>query len=557
MKTRRLMLFWLLAALTLVGGQYEDRWFYVSRNLMTDQDLADVEELVRTASKVNLNGMLFACGVEGYATWGPDRKARLAQLRRTCESNGVEIIPIIWSIGYGTMLGRNRNYVEGILCKDIPYVAKGKKAVYQQAEKPLLANGDFEQHNGDRFAINGWIDAAGKRSFADTAVVHSGKCAVRLENFATDKYGHGRICMKVTLTPNRRYRMKVFAKSEGLVPNKGKFMLQFYGTNGSQKSAIIPDIAPTQEWKEYDLVFSSGEMTEGLMYVGMWGGVNGKLWIDDMTLETDGVSDVIRRDGTPFTVKNAKSGKVYEEGRDYGKVEGLKELSSAPKKNLVLDLPKGSRIHDGDELLISFYQPARAGSWQYSTCMSEPAIYDEFRASAKQIMEALNPRKWFLSMDEVRAGGTCAACEARHTDMAHILGDCITKQHDIIKAVRPDAEIYIWSDMLDPKHNAHDNYYNCKGTFEGSWNLIPKDIIISCWYHTIREQSMPFFEQLGFRTQAAAYYDVDELDSSREWLETCNHTKNCTGIMYTSWRRKYALLEDFGKMVQEFSKPLK
>ena len=556
MKTRFMMLFWMLAAMSLIGGQYEDRWFYVARNLRTDQELADVEELVRTAGKVNLNGMLFACGVEGYAGWEPERKARLAQLKKTCDANGVEIIPIIWSIGYGTMLGRNPNFVEGLPCKDIPYIVKGRKAFLNSHDKLVIENGDFEQHDGDKFAWKGWIDALGTRSFADTTVAHGGKCSVRLEKFSDDKHGHGRVCMFVKLTPNRRYRLRLFAKSEGLVPNKGRFMLQFYGRNGSQKAAVTPDIAPTQDWKEYSLVFSNGDMAEGNLYVGMWGGVEGKLWIDDITLEADGVSDVIRRDGTPFTVKNAKSGEIYEEGRDYAKVEGLKRLSSNAKESLVLDLPQGSRIQDGDELLISFYQPARASAHQYSTCMSEPALYDEFRDSAKQIMLALNPRKWFLSMDEVRAGGTCAACEARHTDMAHILGDCITKQRAIIKEVRPDAEIYIWSDMLDPKHNAHDNYYNCKGTFEGSWNLIPKDIIISCWYHKIREDSMSFFEKLGFRTQAAAYYDVDSLDSSREWLETCNHTKNCTGIMYTSWRRKYTLLEEFGKMVQEFSKPM-
>ena len=556
MKTRFMMLFWMLAAMSLIGGQYEDRWFYVARNLRTDQELADVEELVRTAGKVNLNGMLFACGVEGYAGWEPERKARLAQLKKTCDANGVEIIPIIWSIGYGTMLGRNLNFVEGIPCKDIPYIAKGGKAFLNGRDTMVIANGGFEQHDGDKPTWNGWIDAPGKRSFTDTMVAHSGKCSVRLEKFGEDKHGHGRICMYLKLTPNRRYRLKLFAKSEGLVPNKGKFMLQFYGKNGEQKASAIPDIAPTQDWKEYSLVFSNGDMAEGNIYVGMWGGVEGKLWIDDITLEMDGVSDVIRRDGTPFTVKNAKSGEIYEEGRDYAKVEGLKRITSNPKESLVLDLPQGSRIHDGDELLISFYQPARAIAHQYSTCMSEPALYDEFRKSAKEIMKALNPHKWFLSMDEVRAGGTCAACEARHMDMAHILGDCITKQRAIIKEVRPDAEIYIWSDMLDPKHNARDNYFNCKGTFEGSWNLIPKDIIISCWYHKIREDSMSFFEKLGFRTQAAAYYDVDSLDSSREWLETCNHTKNCTGIMYTSWRRKYALLEEFGKMVQEFSKPL-
>ena len=551
---------WMALALMFAGllfaEQYEDRWFYVSRMLNNDKELADVEELVRTAGKVKLNGMLFSCGVEGYDTWIPERKARLAQLKKTCDENGVEIIPIIWSIGYGTMLAHNPNYVEGLPCI-VSYVAKGNKAVVMQEAGLAVENGDFEKHDGDKFPLNGWIDAAGQRSFADTEIKHGGECSVRLENFAVDKHGHGRICLQVPLKPHRRYRMTVWAKSEGLEPNTGKFMLQFYRMNGAQVASIQPQIAPTQDWKEYSLVFSSGDETEGRIYTGMWGGEQGKLWIDDITLVADGVSDVIRRPGTPFIVKNAKTGQVYEEGKDYGKVEGLKRLSSAPKESIVLDLPDGSAIKDGDELLVSFYQPARAGAWQYSTCMSEPVLYDEFRTSAKAIMEALNPRKWFLSMDEVRAGGTCAACEARHTDMAHILGDCITKQYQIIKEVRPDADVYIWSDMLDPNHNAHDNYYNCKGTFAESWKYIPKDLIISCWYHERRNLSMPFFEGLGFRTQGAAYYDTDNLDSCRNWMETCNNTKNCTGIMYTSWRRKYALLADFGEMVQKESNPKK
>ena len=560
MKLKWMMVTLMMACMAVFGEQYEDRWFYVSRLLNNDQELADVEELVRTAGKVKLNGMLFACGVEGYATWIPERKVRLAKLKKTCDENGVEIIPIIWSIGYGTMLAHNPNYVEGLLTKDMPYVVKGNKAYVLEEKGARAANVDFEKHDGDVFAIKGWTDAAGKRSFADTEVKHGGECSVRLEKFAEDKHGHGRVCIEVALKPNRRYRMKLFAKTEGLVPNKKAFKLQFYRMDGSQGGAVEPDIEPTQDWKEYSFTFFRGEATAGRIYTGMWGGKEGKLWIDDITLETDGVagvSDVIRRPGTPFTVKNAATGQIYEEGKDYAKVEGLKRLSNAQKESLVLDLPEGSAIKDGDNLLISFYQPARAGTWQYSTCMSEPILYDEFRASAKAIMEALNPRKWFLSMDEVRAGGTCAACEARHTDMAHILGDCITKQYQIIKEVRPDADVYIWSDMLDPNHNAHDKYYNCKGTFEGSWNYIPKDLIISCWYHERRNLSMPFFEKQGFRTQGAAYYDTDNLDSCRDWLETCNNTKNCTGIMYTSWRRKYALLAGFGELVQKYSEPKK
>ncbi len=555
---RSWMTFWIVALATVLSArQYEDRWFYVANNLQSDADLQQVEALVQTAGDAQLNGMLFACGVEGYDNWAPKRQERLAHLREFCAAKGVEIIPLIWSIGYGTMLGRNPNYVEGLPCMDIPYVVRGNQARWRPEPNVKLENGDFEMHNGVRFALDGWTEKPGVQSFVDTEVKHGGNASVRLEQFADNPYGHGRICLKVNLQPYRRYRLRLFAKSSGLVPNYGKFMLQFYPKGlGMPSAGVRPQIQATQDWTEYTLSFYSGEFTEGNLYVGMWGGKQGQLWIDDITVESTGISDVIRRGGTPFVVKNAITGQIYEEGRDYEPVEGLKSLNIKDKESLTLKLPASSAIRDGDALLVSYFYPAVANGRQFTTCMSEAAIYEEFRRSAEAIMTALHPRKWFLSMDEIRAGGTCIACEERHTDMAHILGDCITRQCQIIHEVCPEAEIYIWSDMLDVNHNAHDHYFNCKGTYEGVWNLVPKDLIISCWYHAKREKSMAFFQQLGFRTQAAAYYDAESLDTSREWLETCNHTRGCTGIIYTTWQRKYDLMSEFGKMVQNDSAPL-
>ena len=46
----------------------------------------------------------------------------------------------------------------------------------------------------------------------------------------------------------------------------------------------------------------------------------------------------------------------------------------------------------------------------------------------------------------------------------------------------------------------------------------------------------------------AAYYDADDLDGSRQWLETCRETPDCRGIMYTTWQIKYELLGDFGRL---------
>ena len=556
-----LLLVWCFSALTQAQSMH-DRWFYVSRSLNSDKDVEELFPLIETASRAGLNGMLLACGVEYYADWPTERKARLQALRRHCDALGIEIIPIIWSIGYGTMLAKNPNLCEGMPVQDVPYLVQGKAATVMTQESPVIPNGDFENHDGDVFPFQGWIDRPGVISFADTEIHHGGKCSIRLENFSADPIGgHGRICFKAKLRPNAIYRLSCQVRAEGFSENpRHCFRLQFYGgTEPQLLSCTMPDLDQQGEWTNVSMVFPSGDLSEGNLYVGVWGGKYGKIWIDDLKLDVVGVNEVLRRPGTPFVVRNAQSGQVYVEGRDYEPIPPLKRFLDVPSggignghdafsESLVLRLTEHSAIQDGDRLFISYYRPIR-NDRQRTTCMSEPMLYDLLEESARAIVEALHPRKWFLSMDEIRAGGTCAACVARNTDMAHILADCITRQCQIIREVCLEAEIYIWSDMLDPAHNAHDNYYRCKGTFEGVWGLIPKELVIACWHHG--RQSMPFFSGLGFRTLGAAYYDADTLEGCRDWLQICRQTPHCRGIMYTTWQNKYQLLEAFGDMIRE------
>jgi hypothetical protein len=132
--------------------------------------------------------------------------------------------------------------------------------------------------------------------------------------------------------------------------------------------------------------------------------------------------------------------------------------------------------------------------------------------------------------------------------MAEILGDCVTRQRDIFTAIDPSIEVLIWSDMLDPAHNAHDNYYGVAGDYTGSWKYIPKDITIMCWWYDIRDTSLGFFSGLGFRTFGAAYYDADDLTNPRDWLVSLRKTPRAEGIMYTTWENKYGLLGGFGDL---------
>ena len=153
-------------------------------------------------------------------------------------------------------------------------------------------------------------------------------------------------------------------------------------------------------------------------------------------------------------------------------------------------------------------------------------------------------------MDEIRAGGACQACKQRNLSMAQILGDCITKQVGSSEQVNPKAEVLIWSDMLDPNHNAHGNYYLVDGDFTGSWEHVPKDLTIVCWYYeNARREPADSSRRIGFQTLAGAYYDGDTLENPRGWLEVLDKTPGAVGIMYTTWQNKYDLLGPFGDLL--------
>jgi hypothetical protein len=137
--------------------------------------------------------------------------------------------------------------------------------------------------------------------------------------------------------------------------------------------------------------------------------------------------------------------------------------------------------------------------------------------------------------------------------MAEILGECLTRQYQMIRRANPQAEVFVWSDMLDPNHNARDNYYLVEGDYTGSWKYVPKDMRIACWYFEKRRESLAHFSGLGFQTLAGAYYDGDTLDNPKGWLESLDKTPGALGIMYTTWQNKYALLTPFGDLVSRKS----
>jgi hypothetical protein len=528
---------------------YPDRWVYVSTALDSDQELARVEGIARTASEHGLTGMLLSAGFDALDLKDADYLRRLDHLKQTCDRLRVEIIPMGFSIGYGgSTMAHDKNLAAGLPVHGALFVADEHEARFVPDPTAKLSNGDFERIEAN---LPAGFSLHGEHAAIDSAVVHAGKSSVRFENFG-GKPGGGGVYLSQTIhvQPYRTYRMRCWVKTEGAMPRE-IFHLWAVTPDGRDLAYLEPWMEPTSDWHELVWAFNSWYANQIDFRIGVADGEAGKVWVDDVSVEEVGLTNVLRREGTPVRVKNEKSGVVYKEGKDYARISDPQLNFRWDHDGPPIQLLAGSRIHAGDRLRVDYFHGTTIYRDQVPLDMSEPAVYEIWQHQIPLLQKHLAPKKYFLSMDEVRVGGFCEACKRRHLPMNQILGDCLTRQYRMIRAANPQAQVYVWSDMFDPNHNAREKYYLIDGSFLETWKYIPKDLVIACWYYEKRDQSLPFFSKLGYRTLAGAYYDADDLENPKGWLESLDRTPSAEGIMYTTWENKYDLLAAFGDLVSK------
>ncbi|HPA20633.1 MAG TPA: hypothetical protein PLU30_22985 [Verrucomicrobiae bacterium] len=546
---RAVFLFFFPCWINAGPAPFTDRFVWVfGWNLRDDAAVADVCRVIETGADHGLNGAVVSFGLDALCRAKEDFLGRVEKVRQVCDRRGVEMIPSVFSLGYGGgVLAHDRNLAEGFPVENAPFLVRGGEARMVPDDSVRMVNGDFEAHEGNRFKGYGFHDGPGVVSFADCAVRHGGACSIRLENFGANPHGHGRVMQEIRVRPHRCYRVQLWVKTEGLEP-VGGFAVQVL----SGKRTLAPrqfKLPATCDWKPLTSVFNSLDFDSVRIYAGMWGGKAGKLWLDDWSIEEIGPINVLRRPGTPVTVRSEDGKVTFKEGRDYAPLVDPKMSAHRVEADpLPLKILPGGAIRDGQSLRVTWYHPMVIHDSQVTVCMAEPALGEIFDHEAKLLAERVRPRAVLLSMDEVRAGGTCAACRGK--DMARLLGECVASQAQAIRRHIPNARVYVWSDMFDPGHNAHGDYYLVEGDFTGSWQYLPKDIIVAVWGGKPRAESLRFFSERGFQTLAACYYDADSLDGVKEWLNLARQIHGVRGLMYTPWQKKYDLLPAFGDLLR-------
>jgi hypothetical protein len=509
-------------------------WLYCSRNLWVDKNIDDLESLFSRAAKAGYTHVLLT---DSKFAKLDDMDARyfrnVERVKKLAAGLRLEIIPALFPIGYSNdLLWHDPNLIEALPVRAALFVVENGAARLQPDPPVALKGGDFSD-----LKLWNWKD--------DSVVADNG--AIRV----TDPKGaNARIVQKLMLRPFRQYHLSVRVRTRDFRGTpEVKVLAGDHTLNFNHLGA-----KPTQDWTTHHVVFNSLDHTEASLYLGCWGGGTGSLWFDDANLEEVGLLNLVRRNGAPLIVK-IENGRTLVEGEDFQKLAdphmGNKPWNGA--YDIWHDPPViKTSLPDGTRLRVSYYHVATVYDDQAMICPSEPKTLELLREQARRMHAAWGAKGYMMSHDEIRVLNWCDACQRRHLDAGALLADNAKTCIQILREVNPGGKIYVWSDMFDPHHNAHKDYYLVRGDLSGSWEGLDKDVIIVNWNFGKRDQSLNWFADRGHHQLLAGYYDAGP-DQIRAWLDSGKSVSGVLGAMYTTWQNKYDDLEQFAAAVRSSS----
>ena len=262
---------------------------------------------------------------------------------------------------------------------------------------------------------------------------------------------------------------------------------------------------------------------------------------------------MLRRAGTPCVVENHVEGRDYEfiHDPDLERVRGNGAYSEWHEPPRIR-----TRLPDGTELRVSWYHPVFFFGGNTTCCPSDPGTFALLREEAARLRELWGASGHLLMHNEIRCLGWDASCAAQGKTAGGILAAHLRRCRSLLAG----TQVYAWSDMFDPFHNAQKtgSYYLVKGegAWSGSWEGLDPNVIIVNWHghQPGRLDSLQFFAGRGHRQVLAGYYD-GPVERIKDWLADAAKVKGVIGVMYTTWKNDYANLEKFAAEVDRSVQP--
>lgn len=518
------------------------------------------EALIDRAAAAGYTGVAFWDSSFNFMSdsfWPAENVARLRRVINHAVAKGLKVMAPVAPFGFANdALQANPNWAEAqrVLGPRFQVDASGKRLElinsFRGLENPGFESGETSQLEGT------WFGTHDSGIALDTTVAHTGRCSAVIRNAR----GNARYRQQIALVPWRQYHLRLFFKSENFRGLSQLGVLDKPDGSKERLNAPIP-ASGSHPWTQLDFTFNSQDSTTAWLYLGVWGGNSGTLWLDDIQIEETALVYVARRDGAPLKVYDPANPSItYREGADVNTIADPRLTATrAPFTDLYHDpapvmLPAQTRLRPGQIVAIDFYAVFPIpGPTQVAMCLTEDGVLKWQRRNAEAIRNVLpSGAGILLQYDEIRQMNSCATCRGKRMSPAALLDWSVNESVRTYNSVFPGAPLYVWSDMFDPQHNARDHYYYVEGDLTGSWQGLPQNVTVLNWNLGRLHDSLVWFsgedhrQPLAHAQVIAGYYDNGNgAAAARSELAQAEGVPGILGLMYTTWGDDYSQLAPF------------
>jgi len=563
-------------AVVCASAQAQENVMQIKANMVVDTP----EELLALVDRAKAKGAnvvkfadtklnRFGLGESPGELW----EDRMREFVDGVKARDMELILNTVTIGYcSSLIASNTNLASGYPVVDQQLRRVGDNLVPIKSSN--LANGGFEQAAGNTPEDWNFQDAAGIRTFIDTSVKRSGNASFRSE--ARDGES-SRVSTTFDVKPFHQYTLKFWVRAENLTAanllavvrddnDKTRTLTnQRFSTerdNGGRAYFNRPNDL-SLGWTQMKLAFNSLDATRVNLGLSVFGGQNGRVWFDDVSVQDTPSLNWLVRDDLPTAVRNQSSGRDLQFGSDVTPIvdnklgdvpfPGSFETYHAPP---AIKVASNANIDEGDIVSLSGYHALVTFNGQTSCSWNNENVFARMKQVHQTLQAEYQPSGFLLNYDEIRTGGYEPSDVDNFANSGAALAASIERAYNDLFEVAPNAKHYFWSDMVDPFHNAIANYYQINNTLDGSWlTLDPSRVILVTWWEGQKitnngPNSLKFFSDLGFKQVLGAFYDADVEDNFNRWQEAAEGVSGIIGGMYATWTSppNYSQIEAFGDL---------
>lgn len=308
--------------------------------------------------------------------------------------------------------------------------------------------------------------------------------------------------------------------------------------------------------EEYPLRITSGHIANKVIHDFE----TGKSWSQEPMVVTDESGKFIYKENIDYIISFAKIESmffdkvIYGEGEPAGYPLRRGESTDSPttiKRTMNSNIENGQTV----KVTFSYIGPDPWNVYKIRYCRSDQRLHTDGPDNfiwrwCTQPIKYLNANIFNLEMDEIRVFAWDKKCLDSGKSRSQIFADDIKYYYNTIRKYQPKAQIMMWSDMLDPFHNA--KLYRTQQVIDILTKYWMDDIIMVPWNYEYIKESIDFFSNRGFSVVASSQEQINKISVAPKWAkflrDRFENEDKIYGIMHAPWDYDYDTVEGIERL---------